>query len=173
MTFGDCLFWETGAALTTGTTINGTVTITGTFDYSQVTSFALCDGYNVTTQDWNALVVATSSSAAAPSITTQPSNMSVESGNSTNFTVTATGSTPLYYQWQFNSNNISGANDDTYALAAADVADAGYYDVVITNAFGSVTSSVVTLAVSRRRPRWIRGLRPVPLPIASRCRLHR
>jgi hypothetical protein len=151
-TYGDCLVWQSGAPLMAGTTFNGTVTITGTFDYSQVTSFALCDGYNVTTRDWNALVDATSSSATAPSITTQPASASVVSGNSTNFTVTATGSTPLYYQWQFNSNNISGANDATYALAAADVADAGYYDVVITNAFGSVTSSVVTLTVTPATP---------------------
>src|SRR5215467_3512991 len=57
------------------------------------------------------------------------------------FAVLAQGTAPLSYQWQFNSNNITGAIADTLLLTNISLADFGAYRVVISNSGGSVTSS--------------------------------
>lgn len=90
----------------------------------------------------------TASSATAPSILTQPSSASVTEGQSVSFTVTATGTAPLSYQWRRNGSAISGATTLTYSIAAVATGDAGSFDVVISNSAGSVTSSAVTLTVA-------------------------
>jgi len=63
-------------------------------------------------------------------------------GQTAAFSVTATGTAPLNYQWQFNSANISGANGATYSIAGAKTNNAGNYRVIVSNSAGSVTSSV-------------------------------
>ena len=83
-----------------------------------------------------------------PIITTQPSSLTVTQTQSATFSVTAAGTGPLGYQWQFNSNDIPGANGTNYTIASAFDTNAGSYDVIVTNSLGSVTSSVVTLTVN-------------------------
>src|SRR5262249_29459062 len=85
---------------------------------------------------------------SAPSIVTQPSSQTGECGGSVAFSVGATGDGPLIYQWYFGSMSISGATDNTLALGGLSLANAGSYSVVVGNAGGSVTSSVVTLTVA-------------------------
>src|SRR5262249_16754246 len=55
---------------------------------------------------------------AAPAITTQPANQSVTVGQTASFSVVATGTVPLSYQWRKNSANISGANSASYTTPA-------------------------------------------------------
>ncbi len=83
----------------------------------------------------------------APSITTQPQSVTNSQGQNANFTVTATGTAPLNYQWRFTGTNISGATDSGYTRTNTQAADAGSYTVVVTNIAGSVTSAVATLTV--------------------------
>ena len=59
--------------------------------------------------------------------------------------MTATGAAPLYYQWRLNASNILNATNATLALNDARTSDAGGYDVIVSNAVGSVTSQVATL----------------------------
>src|SRR5579872_5569491 len=61
----------------------------------------------------------------APSITLQPTNQSVSAGQTATFTVTATGTAPLSYQWQKNSVNISGAMSASYVTPVTVSADNG------------------------------------------------
>src|SRR5262249_22416914 len=61
------------------------------------------------------------------------------------FTVKATGGSPLSYQWRFNSTELSGATTNTFTRTNVQPAHAGTYTVVVTNAAGSVTSTVATL----------------------------
>ena len=56
------------------------------------------------------------------------------------------------YQWRKDGNGISGATNSAYTLNALKVADAGNYSVVVNNAYGSVTSSIVTLTVNKATP---------------------
>jgi hypothetical protein len=86
--------------------------------------------------------------AAIPIITNQPQSLAVNPGSAASFTVGATGTGPLAYQWQKNGTNISGATTNLYSIAGAAVGDAADYTVVITNNFGSVTSAVAVLTVN-------------------------
>ncbi len=92
-------------------------------------------------------------SAAAPSILTQPANQTVTVGQTATFTVTATGTTPLTYQWQKGTTAISGATSATYTTPAATTTDSGsQYAVVVTNALGSATSNAAMLTVNAAAP---------------------
>ena len=86
--------------------------------------------------------------ATAPTISSQPASLSVASGAAASFSVTASGSGTLGYQWRKGGSAISGATSASYAIAAAATSDAGSYDVIVSNAAGSVTSSAATLTVT-------------------------
>jgi hypothetical protein len=87
--------------------------------------------------------------AVAPTITVQPSNQSVTVGQTATFSVTATGTAPLSYQWQKNSTNISGATAASYTTPATTASDNGAtFDVIVSNAAGSQTSAMATLTVT-------------------------
>jgi uncharacterized repeat protein (TIGR02543 family) len=85
-----------------------------------------------------------------PSITgqPQPGTQSVNAGQSATFTVSATGTAPLSYQWRLNGTNIAGATGSGYTRNNAQPADAGSYSVTVTNVAGSVTSSNAQLTVN-------------------------
>src|SRR5438552_8947981 len=63
---------------------------------------------------WSFLLLALASApqrvlaATAPSITTQPSSQVVIAGSSYTFSVSATGTPPLAFQWRFNGSNLAG-----------------------------------------------------------------
>lgn len=89
-----------------------------------------------------------SSTSTAPTITTQPASLSVTAGASATFSVVATSSSSMTYQWRKDSTSISGATSSSYTISSAASSDAGSYDVVVTNSSGSTTSSAATLTVS-------------------------
>src|SRR6266849_113194 len=91
--------------------------------------------------------VATLTVRIPPSITMQPASLIVTQGNNATFMVTAAGDTPLMYQWRFGGNNLSGATSTNFTVTGAQAADAGNYDVVVSNNSGSVTSAVATLTL--------------------------
>ncbi|HWD18422.1 MAG TPA: immunoglobulin domain-containing protein [Verrucomicrobiae bacterium] len=77
----------------------------------------------------------------APSITTEPASQTVAVGNAATLTVAATGVGPLTYQWRRNGAPLAGYNGPALITSSATTNLAGSYDVVISNAGGSVTSS--------------------------------
>ena len=84
-----------------------------------------------------------------PSITVQPVSATVVNGNTATFGVVAIGTAPFSYQWQADGAPISGATSSTYATGAVDFSDdQTQFSVVVTNAQGSVTSSVATLHIT-------------------------
>ncbi len=84
---------------------------------------------------------------AGPTITAQPQSAAVAAGQAAQFTVGASGTAPLSYQWQFGGVAIAGATASGYSIASAQAANAGSYSVVVTNNYGSVTSSAAVLTV--------------------------
>jgi len=87
--------------------------------------------------------------AVAPTITTQPASQAVTAGQTATFTVVATGTAPLAYQWQKNGANISGATTASYTTPVTTTADSGStFRVVVTNTAGTATSSAATLTVN-------------------------
>jgi len=88
-------------------------------------------------------------SAVAPSITTQPASQTVTAGQAATFTVVATGTAPLTYQWEKSGVNIAGAMAASYTTPATSTSDSGaVFAVVISNTAGTVTSSTATLTVN-------------------------
>ncbi len=83
-----------------------------------------------------------------PSITAQPISLTNTIGANISFSVTASGSAPLAFQWRFFGANISGATTNPFSISNIQPTNAGNYTVVITNLFGSVTSSIATLTVN-------------------------
>ncbi len=85
----------------------------------------------------------------APTITTQPGNQTVTVGQTATFSVVATGTAPLSYQWQKDSANITGVTAASYTTAATVATDSGAkFDVVVSNAAGSQTSAMAILTVN-------------------------
>src|SRR5213078_2524985 len=85
----------------------------------------------------------------APTITTQPASQTVTAGQRAAFTVTATGTAPLSYQWQKNGTTIGAATAASYTTPATTASDNGdQFTVVVSNAAGSVTSRAAALTVN-------------------------
>src|SRR5438046_651902 len=85
----------------------------------------------------------------APAITTQPASQTVSAGQTATFTVAATGTAPLSYQWQKNGTTIGAATAASYTTPATTASDNGdQFTVVVSNAAGSVTSRAAALTVS-------------------------
>ncbi len=85
----------------------------------------------------------------APTITTHPSNQTVPVGGSATFTVAASGTPPLAYQWQRNGNDIPGATSASYTLSPVGAGDnAAQFRARVTNSAGSVFSNAATLTVT-------------------------
>lgn len=83
----------------------------------------------------------------SPRITEQPRSLRLCGGEGVSFFVTAAGIAPLAYQWRRNGANIAGATAATYTIASATGADAGVYDVVVSNVCGEEESEGATLHV--------------------------
>jgi hypothetical protein len=90
--------------------------------------------------------------SAPPLITQQPTNVTVAQGGGAIFSVTASGAGPLAYQWRFNGGAIGVATAGSYTINNSQTAQAGNYQVVVSNAFGMVTSAVAVLTVNVMTP---------------------
>ena len=93
-----------------------------------------------------------------PTITQQPTNQAVLDGAAATFTVGATGGLPLYYQWQYNSNNlsdggsISGSTTTNLTISNVSATNIGYYNVIVSNVAGVAISSNVLLTITSSSP---------------------
>jgi hypothetical protein len=96
-----------------------------------------------------------------PAITQQPVGGNVLAGQNATFSVTATGTGPVTYQWRFNGTNLPGATNASFTLANATTNSAGAYDVLVTHAFGTATSSPAVITV-------IPSANPLPFTFAER-----
>lgn len=95
------------------------------------------------------LTVNSAPAAVAPSITSQPASQSVTAGQSATFSVAATGTAPMSYQWMMNQVAISGATSSAYQTGATTASqNKSLVTVVVTNSAGSVTSAAAVLSVA-------------------------
>ncbi len=101
----------------------------------------------------NAATLTVNPAPVAPSITTQPSSVTITAGQTATFSVTATGTAPLSYQWKKNGTSITGATAASYTTAAETTADNGaQFAVLVSNSAGSITSNAATLTVNAPPP---------------------
>jgi hypothetical protein len=88
------------------------------------------------------------SATAAPQIAVQPASQTAVLGAGAAFSVTASGTPAVAYQWQFDGADLAGATNSTLAFSAVQAAEAGLYQVVVSNVAGAVTSSAAALNVT-------------------------
>jgi hypothetical protein len=138
---------KNGAAITGATSASYTTPATATSDSgSQLTVVVSNSAGNVTS---NAAILTVTAEAVAPSITTQPTNQTVTTGQPATFSVTSWGPAPLNYQWRKNGAGIRGATSASYIIPATATSDSGsQFSVVVSNSTGSVTSNAATLTVT-------------------------
>lgn len=87
--------------------------------------------------------------AIAPAIATQPLPQQISVGSTATFSVSATGSAPLTYQWRRDGVAIPGATNNSYVGGPYVLGDSGaLFDVAITNPAGTVISETALLTVS-------------------------
>jgi len=93
-------------------------------------------------------------SSIPPTIISQPDSHVVTVGGTCTFQVVVSGTAPLNYQWTFEGTSIFGATDNVLTLSNLQTNQTGNYKVLVTNSFGSVSSSTAVLTV---------------LPLATNC----
>jgi hypothetical protein len=91
--------------------------------------------------------------AVIPAISTQPSNETVNVGQTATFTASATGTAPLSYQWLKNGSAVSGATSASYTTPPTTALDNGsQFQLMVSNSAGSVTSNIALLTVNSLAP---------------------
>jgi len=138
--------WQkNGAPISGATTASYTTPITTSTDNGSTFTVVVTNSVASTTSNPATLTV---NSASAPAITTQPASQTVTAGQTATFSVVATGTGPLSYQWKRNGTTLSGATSASYTTPATTTTDSGStYSVTVSNSAGSVDSSAATLTV--------------------------
>jgi polygalacturonase len=151
-------YHNTNTPVANGT--NATLTLTNVQDADAGSySVIITNSYGSVTSAMATLTVNT-----PPSISTQPTGLTVIPGQSATFTVVADGSQPLNYQWYHNTNTpLTGATSPTLTLTNVQPGDAGSYSVVVSNTTASVTSSYAILIVNTNPVAPLFILQPVSL----------
>ena len=134
-----------GVALAGSTQSSHAILSAATADQGAYTVVVTNSGGSVTSA---AAQLTVSLTSAPPSLAVQPVSQTVIAGNGVTFTVVATGTGPLAYQWRRNDVPLTGATGSSLTLAKLAAGDAGAYTVVVSNAAGSVTSVAAILTVA-------------------------
>ncbi len=82
-----------------------------------------------------------------PEILTPPQDITVYAGGTANFSVVASGSPNLTYQWQFNGADLANETNATLAVVNAQTVNQGPYAVKVTSEVGTTPSAAATLTV--------------------------
>ena len=139
------IFFVTNPPVLAWTNLTFTVTATGTNTTLLFGAANPPDGFGLDDVVLKAI--------SSPGLVSQPTNVTVLVGGTAQFAATVTGAVPLVYQWRKNDINlannpqIAGVNTPTLTLTGVTVASAGNYSLVVTNAYGAVTSSEAALTV--------------------------
>ena len=137
-----------------GTSTGSVYAVNGTFGQQDAGGPMAGGSYSVEGGFWSPLDLQSSIvTGSAPVITTQPQSLNYPGGGAASFSVSVSGTPPFYYQWQINGINLtdggdlSGSITSNLVWSATVPADGGTnsYQVIVDNAYGSVTSSAALL----------------------------
>ncbi len=125
-------------------------TLVGTGQFDATGEFGWTNPMTAATQQFFRLRVGTNPvTGIPPRIVSQPQSQTAWPGQDALFSVVATGTPPLSYQWFFNTNTpLAGATNSSFTISGVQSNDAGGYSVVVANPLGAVTSLVATLTIS-------------------------
>ena len=88
----------------------------------------------------------------APSISGNPSNVTLTAGGTATFSVRASGQAPLSFRWLFNGVAIPGATSSNYTVSVAQAANVGSYVAVVSNSYAAVPSGAGYLTLLSNAP---------------------
>ncbi|MGA2244161.1 MAG: protease pro-enzyme activation domain-containing protein, partial [Verrucomicrobiota bacterium] len=146
-------FWmRNGTNLAAGGNVSGTTTNTLSITAATTNNTG---SYQLVASNFTGSVtsiVAVLNVGFVPTVYVTPANRTLLAGSNAVFTATPGGTVPFGYQWMKNGTNfagtgITGTNSNVLTLADIATNSAAGYSVVVTNLFGSITSSLVTLTV--------------------------
>jgi len=135
---------KNGAALSGATASTFTTGAETTADNSAQFSVQVSNTAGSATS--GAAILTVTSPVVAPSITSQPASQSIASGKTATFSVAATGTAPMTYQWSKAGVAISGATSSSYTTPA--MTATAQFTVTVSNGAGSATSNPATLTVT-------------------------
>ena len=121
-----------------------TTSDTNTVGNAAVFTVVVSNGTGTATSDKARLTV--TPAPVAPAITTQPMSQAVATGQTASFSVAATGTEPLAYQWKKNGSDIAGATSSTYKPVSSSELNGVKFSVVVSNSVGTVTSNEAVLS---------------------------
>lgn len=149
------ILWSAAGANPTDWRLLGTNTTSGTFNIRLTAKDKITSGADRTVSSTFVLTVLPGDTA--PVISSPPASLTVTEGEQATFGVSVTGTAPFKYQWRKGSAPILGATSSNLVINATSFADAGTYDVIVSNVVSFTTSSGAVLTVKPK---------PVP-PTAS------
>ena len=85
---------------------------------------------------------------AVPFFTTPPSNQVANAGDNATFTVVADGNPPIYYEWQFNGDDIPGATNASLTLTNLQPEQAGDYTILLRNSYGAFSTEAFLIVTT-------------------------
>ena len=140
--------WKKNNAAITGATA-ASYTTPATTNADNGSTFAVVVSNTAGSITSNSATLTVTSNPTPPGITTQPMSETVSVGLTATFSVVASGTAPLSYQWKKNNAAITGATTASYTTPATTNADNGStFAVVVSNTAGSITSNSATLTVT-------------------------
>jgi len=140
--------WELNGANISGAT-SSSYTTPATTTANSGSTFAVVVTNSAGSLTSRAATLTVNAAVVAPTITTQPANQNVTVGQTATFSVAATGTGPISYQWQKSGVSIGGATSSSYTTPATTAANSGStYAVLVSNSAGSATSNGATLTVN-------------------------
>ncbi|MGA3181211.1 MAG: C10 family peptidase [Verrucomicrobiota bacterium] len=92
-----------------------------------------------------------------PIITSQPQSLSIGVGGDAALSIGVSGGAPLSYHWLLNGALLAGGQSSQLNITNAGAANAGNYQVVVTNSSGAVTSAVAALSITNLPVTFVTG----------------
>jgi uncharacterized delta-60 repeat protein len=159
---GPCSFqWRAnGVSIPGANAATFTIASSQTTDRANYSVVVTCPFGTVTSQDASLTV------NEPPIIVVHPQTQTVPLGQTVAFSVTATGTPTLVYQWRRNGLNIPGAVQTSLVVPSVTTNDVALYDVVVSNPFGTVTSTNATIILNFP-PTIIGQPQPVTQPVGT------
>src|SRR5580704_9347795 len=136
-----------GSSISGATSASFTTAATATANSGETFSVAVSNSAGSATSSGATLTV--NPAVIAPAINSNPTGQTVVAGKTATFSVVASGTAPMTYQWSTNGTAIGGATSASYTTAATTTANSGEtFGVAVSNSAGSATSSSAMLTVN-------------------------
>ena len=134
-------WWKGASSISGATSATYSKTNAQTGDSGSYACVVTSDGGTITSS------TAVVSVLNPPAITVQPSNQTLNLGQTISLSTTATGAGTLSYQWYKGATPV-GTNANTFTKTNAQTGDAGSYTCVVTNVVGTITTNAATVTVN-------------------------